>query len=161
MNLSRATASDFLPRSLRFLGRSLYRYDSWLFTSTWNCVNSFVKGLRDSNIVGSAPLLRSAMRLAAKLSASSIAAVSLIMPSLRLELYRARTTVSEVNMSIHSIGFVRTFEASCVQLSTRGSEPMRLVRKSDLVLKPSSLTIALSVSRMLVRMSPALTSAQA
>ena len=160
MNLSRATASDFLPRSLRFLGRSLYRYDSWLFTSTWNCVNSFVKGLRDSNIVGSAPLLRSAMRLAAKLSASSIAAVSL-MPSLRLELYRARTTVSEVNMSIHSIGLVRTFEASCVQLSTRGSEPMRLVRKSDLVLKPSSLTIALSVSRMLVRMSPALTSAQA
>ena len=160
MNLSRATASDFLPRSLRFLGRSLYRYDSWLFTSTWNCVNSFVKGLRDSNIVGSAPLLRSAMRLAAKLSASSIAAVSL-MPSLRLELYRARTTVSEVNMSIHSIGFVRTFEASCVQLSTRGSEPMRLVRKSDLVLKPSSLTIAFSVSRMLVRMSPALTSAQA
>ena len=160
MNLSRATASDFLPRSLRFLGRSLYRYDSWLFTSTWNCVNSFVKGLRDSNIVGSAPLLRSAMRLAAKLSASSIAAVSL-MPSLRLELYRARTTVSEVNMSIHSIGFVRILEASCVQLSTRGSEPMRLVRKSDLVRKPSSLTIALSVSRMLVRMSPALTSAQA
>ena len=160
MNLSRATASDFLPRSLRFLGRSLYRYDSWLFTSTWNCVNSFVKGLRDSNIVGSAPLLRSAMRLAAKLSASSIAAVSL-MPSLRLELYRARTTVSEVNMSIHSIGFVRILEASCVQLSTRGSEPARLVRKSDLVRKPSSLTIALSVSRMLVRMSPALTSAQA
>ena len=160
MNLSRATASDFLPRSLRFLGRSLYRYDSWLFTSTWNCVNSFVKGLRDSNIVGSAPLLRSAMRLAAKLSASSMAAVSL-MPSLRLELYRARTTVSEVNMSIHSIGFVRILEASCVQLSTRGSEPMRLVRKSDLVRKPSSLTIALSVSRMLVRMSPALTSAQA
>ena len=160
MNLSRATASDFLPRSLRFLGRSLYRYDSWLFTSTWNCVNSFVKGLRDSNIVGSAPLLRSAMRLAAKLSASSMAAGSL-MPSLRLELYRARTTVSEVNMSIHSIGFVRILEASCVQLSTRGSEPMRLVRKSDLVRKPSSLTIALSVSRMLVRMSPALTSAQA
>lgn len=83
------------------------------------------------------------------------------MPSLRLELYRARTTVSEVNMSIHSIGFVRILEASCVQLSTRGSEPMRLVRKSDLVRKPSSLTIALSVSRMLVRMSPALTSAQA
>ena len=158
--MSRATASDFLPRSLRFLGRSLYRYDSWLFTSTWNCVNSFVKGLRDSNIVGSAPLLRSAMRLAAKLSASSMAAGSL-MPSLRLELYRARTTVSEVNMSIHSIGFVRILEASCVQLSTRGSEPMRLVRKSDLVRKPSSLTIALSVSRMLVRMSPALTSAQA
>ena len=49
-----------------------------LFTSSWNCVNSFTSGFRAEYSVGVEPLLRSAITPAANWSASCIALVSLM-----------------------------------------------------------------------------------
>ena len=107
-----------------------------LLTSSWNCVNIFISGLRASKSVGIAPFDRSAITFAAKSSASRIAVSSLI-PRSRFSMYRARTMVPAENVSIHSIGVESTALVFCCQLCTSGSLPRRFVRKSLASTSPS------------------------
>ena len=108
-----------------------------MFTSSWNWVYTFVKGLCRLNSVGVDPLLLSAITLAAHASASSRASFTL-MPSEMFWLYLLRTSVSAVKLSIHSIGLDALSERFCAHVFTSGSLPLRLVRKVDISTMPSS-----------------------
>ena len=151
--LNSAHASACKPRLRISRGRSLKMLENWLFTSNWNCVNSFTNGFLDWNIVGVAPLLLSAMMFAAKRSASRSASSSSI-PRRRFWLYRARTIVSAVNMSIHSMGIDSFALQFPCHVRTSGSLPRRFVRNALRSQKPSSFFIAASVCPIARTMSP-------
>ena len=82
-------------------------------------------------------MLRSAMTPATQVSASLMAASSLMFLP-RFCRYLARTRLSATNWSIYSMGLDAVADACCAQVRTIGSLPRRLVRKLLLSTMPSS-----------------------
>ena len=93
------------------------------------------------------PLERSAITEAAQASASRMAS-SMVSPSSRFSRYLARTRDPAVNSSIQLMGALRTADTRSVLLLTSGSDPLRLVRKSDRSTKPSASFMFRSASHM-------------